>query len=314
MMELLDRYLDAIAVELPKEKQPDIIRELRANLLDLVDAAREDKGSELTEAELGQLLQQQGHPVDVAQRYAPDLPLVAAEDMPLYRTVLWHSAAVVAVLVLLKSLGLLVQLDSFNPVTLIISLIAGFIEQFSTVLLVVTAIFYGAAHAGWTEKWRQRRFEIKDLPRFPQARIRLSDTITDLTSAAFLLLLLWTPLWMSAEAQANLPVQLAEGSEFWRYILTGLALASTLFSLYRLTQLSWQRWSKLWYAIEHLLFGLVFAGMSQQDGLLQRTVAKGDAFERLWQAADRSVSLVFMVTALVLIGLAILEFKRWYKL
>ena len=131
MMELLDRYLDAIAVELPKEKQPDIIRELRANLLDLVDAAREDKGSELTEAELGQLLQKHGHPVDVAQRYAPDLPLVAAEDMPLYRTVLWHSAAVVAVLVLLKSLGLLVQLDSFNPVTLIISLIAGFIEQFS---------------------------------------------------------------------------------------------------------------------------------------------------------------------------------------
>jgi hypothetical protein len=93
-----------------------------------------------------------------------------------------------------------------------------------------------------------------------------------------------------------------------------LALASTLFSLYRLTQLSWQRWSKLWYAIEHLLFALVFAGMSQQDGLLQRTAAQGDAFEHLWRAADRSVSLVFVVTALVLIGLAILEFRRWYKL
>ncbi len=309
-MELLERYLDAITVELPEEKQTDIIRELRANLLDLVDAVREEKGSELTESELSQLLQQQGHPVDVAQRYAPDLPLVAAEDMPLYRSVLWHSAAVVAVLVLLKGLTGLIHADSLNPIRLFISMAYNFFDQFATVLLVVTAIFYGAAHAGWTVKWRQRRWQVADLPKFPRARIRLSDTITDLASDAFLLLLLWTPFWMSTEAQANLPVQLTAESEIWRYVLTGLAIISTGFSLYRLTQLSWQRWSKYCYAAEHLLFAAVFGAMSQQSQLIQRVGAEPAQFEQLWFMADRSISAVLLVTSLILLALALLEFKR----
>ena len=309
-MEFIERYLDAIAVELPQEKQQDIIREIRANLLDVVDAAREEQGRELTDAELGQIIQQQGHPVDVAQRYAPDLPLVASEDMPLYRSVLWHSAAVVGVLVLLKGLTGLIHADSLNVLRLLISMAYNFLDQFATVLLLVTAIFYGAAHAGWTKVWRQRRWQATDLPKHPRARIRLSDCITDLTSSAFLLLLLWTPLWMSEAAQANLPVQFSADSEVWRYVLTVLAIGSLLFSGYRLTQMSWQRWAKYGYALEHLLFAIVFGLMSQQETLLVRVGEPSSQFDKLWLLANSSISSVLVVTALILAVLAVLEFKR----
>ncbi len=309
-MEFIERYLDAVSVELPQEKQQDIIRELRANLLDLLDAAREEQGRELTDVEICQLLQQQGHPVTVAQRYAPDLPLVASEDMPLYRSVLWHSAAVVGVLVLLKGLTGLIHADSLNPLRLLISMAYNFFDQFATVLLIVTAIFYGAAHAGWTQNWRQRRWQANDLPRYPRARMRLSDGITDLTSSAFLLLLLWTPLWMSDSAQANLPVRLTADSEIWRYVLTVLAVCSLLFSLYRFTQLSWQRWTKYCYALEHGVFAVVFALMANQTKLVERVAEQSSQYDKLWLMADRSISAVLAVTAVILLGLAILEFKR----
>ena len=42
MMELLERYLAAVAAELPVDQQHDIIRELRANLLDQIDALQQD--------------------------------------------------------------------------------------------------------------------------------------------------------------------------------------------------------------------------------------------------------------------------------
>ena len=56
MMELLERYLAAVAAELPVDQQQDIIRELRANLLDQIDALQQE--GRLDEAQLSQLLLQ----------------------------------------------------------------------------------------------------------------------------------------------------------------------------------------------------------------------------------------------------------------
>ena len=132
MMELLERYLAAVAEELPVEQQQDIIRELRANLLDQIDAMQQD--GPLSDDQLSQLLLQQGHPVDMAQRFAPSAPSVASEDMPLYKSVLWHGAALLAVVALLKSLGGLVLADSINPVRLIMQLGFSFLNSLHKIL------------------------------------------------------------------------------------------------------------------------------------------------------------------------------------
>lgn len=311
-MELLERYLAAVAAELPVDKQHDIIRELRANLLDQIDALSAQ--GPLDDARLSQFLLEQGHPVDVAQRFAPSAPLIAGEDMPLYCTVLWHGAALVAVLALLKSLGGLVTADSVNPIRLLLQLAFSFIDHFATLLFVVTAVFYAAGRAGWTKEWRQRRWQPAQLPKYPLARLKLSDSITDLTSSLFLLLLLWTPLWLSEQAQANLPVRLADGMEFWRYLLTFFALFSAGFSLYRLTQLSWQRWSKWCYIADHLLFALIFAGMALQGGVFTEPAVLSDSALLFWTHAAGSIDYVLLATAAVLVWLALLEYRQLRRL
>lgn len=312
MMDLLERYLAAVAEELPVEQQQDIIRELRANLLDQIDSMQQD--GPLSDDQLSQLLLQQGHPVDVAQRFAPSAPLVASEDMPLYKSVLWHGAALVAVVALLKSLGGLVLADSINPVRLIMQLAFSFIDSFATLLLVVTAVFYLAGRAGWTKDWRQRQWHPARLPRYPLARMKLSDSITDLTSALFLLLLLWTPLWLSAEAQQQLPVRLADGMEYWRYLLTFFAILSAGFALYRLTQLSWQRWSKWAYIADHLIFAVIFAAMALKGGAFTEGQQISDGARLFWTHASGSIYYILMATAAVLVLLAIAEYRQLRRL
>ncbi len=312
MMELLERYLAAVAAELPADKQHDIIRELRANLLDQIEAMQH--GRPLDDTQLSQLLLQQGHPIDVAQRFAPSAPLVASEDMPLYKTVLWHGAALMAVIALLKSLGALVLADSINPVQLVLQLGFSFIDNFATLLLVVTAVFYGAGQAGWTKEWRQRQWHPARLPRYPLARMKLSDSITDLTSALFLLLLLWTPLWLSLEAQQHLPVHLAEGMEFWRYLLTCFAALSAGFACYRLTQLSWQRWSKWCYILDHLVFAVIFAVMALKGGVFTEPQQISDGARLFWTHAAGSIYYILLATAAVLVVLAIAEYRQLRRL
>ena len=312
MMELLERYLAAVAAELPVDQQQDIIRELRANLLDQIDAIQQD--GPLDDAQLSQLLLQQGHPVDMAQSFAPSAPLVAGEDMPLYKTVLWHGAALLAVIALLKSLGGLILADSINPVRLFLQLGFNFIDSFATLLLVVTTLFYLCGRAGWTKEWRQRQWHPTRLPRYPLARMKLSDSITDLTSTLFLLLLLWTPLWLSVEAQQHLPVRLADGMEHWRYLLTLFAALSTAFALYRLTQLSWQRWSKWCYIADHLVFAAVFAAMALQGGVFTEPQQISDGARFFWTHAAGSISYILLATAAVLVLLAITEYRQLRRL
>lgn len=312
MMELLERYLAAVAAELPADKQHDIIRELRANLLDQIDALQQD--GPLEEAKLSQLLLQQGHPIDVAQRFAPSAPLIASEDMPLYKTVLWHGAALMAVIALLKSLSGLMLADSINPVRLVLQLGFSFVDNFATLLLVVTAVFYLCGRAGWTKEWRQRQWHPARLPRYPLARMKLSDSITDLTSALFLLLLLWTPLWLSVEAQQHLPVRLAEGMEYWRYLLTFFAALSAAFALYRLTQLSWQRWSKWCYILDHLVFAVIFAAMAIKGGVFTEPQQLTDGARLFWTHATGSISYILLATAAVLLVLAIAEYRQLRRL
>lgn len=312
MMELLERYLAAVAEELPVEQQQDIIRELRANLLDQIDALQQD--GPLSDAQLSQLLLQQGHPVDMAQRFAPSAPLVASEDMPLYKTVLWHGAALLAVIALLKSLGGLILADSINPVRLLLQLGFNFIDSFATLLLVVTAVFYLCGRAGWTKEWRQRQWHPARLPRYSLARMKLSDSITDLTSALFLLLLLWTPLWLSAEAQQQLPVRLADGMEYWRYLLTVFAMLSAGFALYRLTQFSWQRWSKWAYIADHLIFAAIFAAMAFTGGLFTEPELLTDQAVLFWTHAAGSIYYVLLATAVVLLVLAFTEYRQLRRL
>ncbi len=68
-MDLLERYLDAVAAQLSKDTREDIIAELRDVLLSQFEEREATLGRALTDAEREEVLQAMGHPLVVAARY-----------------------------------------------------------------------------------------------------------------------------------------------------------------------------------------------------------------------------------------------------
>ncbi|WP_162998053.1 MULTISPECIES: HAAS signaling domain-containing protein [Brevundimonas] len=106
-MDLIDRYLKAVAAQLPAEERDDIVAELRDLILSRFEAREEALGRPLTEAEQLEILREVGHPLVVAARYAkgPDA-LVGPTLYP------WWLFAVKAGLMLLaavSAIGAVVQ-------------------------------------------------------------------------------------------------------------------------------------------------------------------------------------------------------------
>lgn len=68
-MDLLDRYLNAVAAQLPTDERADIVAELRDLILSRFEAKEEALGRALTDDEREAILREIGHPLAVAGRY-----------------------------------------------------------------------------------------------------------------------------------------------------------------------------------------------------------------------------------------------------
>lgn len=82
-MDMIDRYLNAVAAQLPQDERADIVAELRDLILSRFEAKEEELGRALTEDEQEAILREIGHPLVVAARYrkGPD-SLVGPELFP----------------------------------------------------------------------------------------------------------------------------------------------------------------------------------------------------------------------------------------
>jgi hypothetical protein len=100
VMDLFERYLQAVGKYLPWERRQDIVAELRANL----EAQREEReaalGRPLTEGEMIDWLKELGPPMQMASRYQPPRYLIGPTVFPMYWYILrlaalWASVAFV---------------------------------------------------------------------------------------------------------------------------------------------------------------------------------------------------------------------------
>jgi hypothetical protein len=103
-MNLLNRYLQAVARLLPKSGREDIIAELRANILSQMEDREESLGRPLTEDEQAGVLRHHGNPTVVAGRYREDnlglafgTQLIGPELFPFYKTTLKVNLAITIV-------------------------------------------------------------------------------------------------------------------------------------------------------------------------------------------------------------------------
>ena len=105
-MDLIDRYIAAIARELPEAQAADVAAELRDVLISEVEAAEGRLGRALTAEEQDALLVRFGHPLTVAGRYRKVQYVIGPEVFPFWWAGLKAALAIVAglyvVLVVLK--------------------------------------------------------------------------------------------------------------------------------------------------------------------------------------------------------------------
>jgi len=109
-MDMIDRYLNAVAAQLPQDERADIVAELRDLILSRFEAKEEELGRPLSEDEQEGILREIGHPLVVAARYrkGPD-SLVGPELFPYWlfgvKAGVLVLGAVHAILLLLRLLG-----------------------------------------------------------------------------------------------------------------------------------------------------------------------------------------------------------------
>ncbi|HEY2592512.1 MAG TPA: hypothetical protein VGK33_01275 [Chloroflexota bacterium] len=87
-MDLIDRYLDAVRLFLPRDQRDDIAAELRDELLTRHEEREALLGRPLTPREDEALLHDYGHPLIVAARYGKAQYMIGPELYPIYAFVL----------------------------------------------------------------------------------------------------------------------------------------------------------------------------------------------------------------------------------
>lgn len=68
-MSLIDRYLAAVAAQLPAASRDDVTAELRDDIMSRIEARQESLGRDLTDDEVEAILREVGHPLVVAARF-----------------------------------------------------------------------------------------------------------------------------------------------------------------------------------------------------------------------------------------------------
>jgi hypothetical protein len=165
-MELLDRYLQAVAVYLPKSQREDLLRELSANIAAQMEDKASELGRPLSEAEQASILKLHGHPMLVAGRYRPR-QLIGPVIFPLYWLVLKTLVCSMAVVYLVVFFGPLINGTPVSQIVDLISRAPGPIFVFGVVTLVFAVFDFCVTRFRLLERWNSR-FEPRLLP--PVAR------------------------------------------------------------------------------------------------------------------------------------------------
>ncbi len=156
-MELIDRYLQAVKLALPKAQQNDVIRELSDEILSQVEEKEAALGHPLTEDEQAQLLKQLGHPMMLAARYRKQQYLIGPAIFPIYWMVLrlilvlvLFAMAIAAVAVAASGRGLGAALGVLGQYPF------GAISAFAWVTMVFALMDYFQAKFNLSCKWDPR--------------------------------------------------------------------------------------------------------------------------------------------------------------
>jgi hypothetical protein len=161
-MDLLDRYLAAVAALLPKSQREDIVAELRDTLLNQMEEKEAELGRPLTAKEREAVLKAFGHPIAVAGRFGTTRSLIGPELYPFYMfgvKVLLVVAAIVSAIPVVFS----VIADPGGAGGGLARFVSGFLSTGFTMIGVATVLGV-AFERGWIPRTGFTDWRVADLP------------------------------------------------------------------------------------------------------------------------------------------------------
>jgi len=156
--DLIDRYLNAVKLWLPKKQQKDILAELAEDLHSQIEERESVLGHPLEEAELVDLLKRRGSPMRVASGYIPEVRLINPAMLPIYwmvlRIVLLWVLAPIFALVFIGPL-----FDSQSPGKVLAAFFATAFQSLFFVIGIVTTVFalLDRYRSKWVDRWDPRK-------------------------------------------------------------------------------------------------------------------------------------------------------------
>jgi len=270
-MKLIDRYISAVAQQLPVSRRDDITRELKANILDKLESLAEEQGRAATQADESAVLRELGHPQQVAASFLPPQTLVNSTWFPIFKQCLIYGLFLV---LLVQMIGLGVTLLGSGDLR-IGGFVGGFIHAALIMFAVVTGVFYLLSNLPATAKISPYcKWKPEQLPpvQHPWQRIKLEDTVNEFASNLFFLLALLYSRWAPAETLAKLPASISSELQVWILPLSIWALFAVGFSLWNLRYNYWTQ-TKLWISITQNLIGCgLAAGLVRIDILTNHSL------------------------------------------
>lgn len=185
-MDLVERYLAAIARELPETQRDDIVAELRDLLLSQLEEKEAELGRPLAAAETEAVLKDFGHPLTVAFRYRRFQRLIGPEVFPFYLQAMKVCATLMVILQLIVMAVRLARGD--GPWDAVADLFDRLFFSLIWVVGAVTLVFTLIDHSQGARpfsRWRPRSLPPAYLKRSKGAVEIFFDAVVDIVFIAW---------------------------------------------------------------------------------------------------------------------------------
>jgi len=243
VMELIDRYLQAVKFWLPEAQKQDIIAELSEDIRSQVEEKEAELGRKLNDAEVEAILIQRGSPIVMANRYLPQRHLIGPLLFPVYSLVLkmaWLFYLVPWLFVWICIASFAPSYRAQNPGTLItgalhtIWLMA--VYTFASVTVAFALVERYHLKSGFLEKWNPRKLP----PVRDPNRIKRSSSIAEIV--AYIVVCTWWIGALSSPTIVNTAEMRITLAPVWRYFFWTILLltaANAIASVFNLVRPYW---------------------------------------------------------------------------
>ncbi|WP_068879251.1 hypothetical protein [Phenylobacterium sp. CCH12-B4] len=289
--DLIDRYLAAIARDLPEGERTDVVAELRDELMSGVEAREEDLGRPMTAAEIEAVLVEFGNPLVVAGRYRKTQHLIGPQVFPFWWAAMKATVVVIAavyvILIVLKLIGGggLSAVGLGSPISTMVFAFG-----------VVTLVFALIERFGDPQKmarWRPER-----LPPAEGKRASRFELLTEL-GMGIVFLLWWTGAihFRNVFGDIGLRVELAPVWQrffWWIVAYSAVEIGSNLVALLRPDRALLVRWMVIWRS---MMGAAILLGVIQAERFLIVTgpAGKAQAFFELWMRVGIGIAIAVFV-------------------